>query len=238
MNCSKRIHIALTAFCFAGGLSLSTVIVTSVLRADEVQETTPQPRYQRTSYGHEAETLENEHIRLLMFKRLSGWGWGEIRTPTGTHVAVLDHLGEVMLRDQDIPMRLEAEKFPSRESTAEGERLVFDVRSLVVREKLQGTSFDEWMRYPLEQPCLVGQVSVTDAVRPAHHLLTVPAACHRQFLCTATFAVPGCAWEKGRSGRRKRCDLSRSRVGNRRRVVEWHRLVQRPVGDARRATSE
>ena len=128
--------------------------------AEEAQEASPQPRYRRTSFGNAAETLENEHLRLLMFKRLSGWGWGEIRTPTDTHVAVLDHLGEVMLRDQDIPMRLEAESF-RRESTAEGERLMFDVKSLVVQEKLRGTSFDQWMHYPLEHPCMVGQVSVT-----------------------------------------------------------------------------
>ena len=70
---------------------------------------TEQPRYQRASYGHE-QVLENGRIRLLMFKRMSGWGWGEIRTPDGRHVAVLDHLGETMLRDQDIPMRLEAER--------------------------------------------------------------------------------------------------------------------------------
>ena len=162
MNCSKLTNVVVTALCLAGGvsLSLSTEITSSVLRADESQEASQQPRYRRTSYGHEAESLENAHMRLLMFKRLSGWGWGEIRTPAGTHLAVLDHLGEVMLRDQDIPMRLEAESV-RRESTAEGERLVFDVKSLVVREKLQKTSFDEWMHYPLEHPCLVGQVSVT-----------------------------------------------------------------------------
>ncbi|MCU0962280.1 MAG: hypothetical protein MUF48_19455 [Pirellulaceae bacterium] len=159
MNCSNLTILVATALCLAGGTSLSTRITGSVSWAGETQEASPQPRYQRTSYGREAEVLENEHIRLLLFKRLSGWGWGEIRTPDGTHVAVLDHLGEVMLRDQDIPMRLEAESF-RRESTADGERLVFDVKSLVVREKLQSTSFDQWMRYPLEHPCLVGQVSI------------------------------------------------------------------------------
>ena len=114
----------------------------------------------RTSYAHESEVLNNGRIQLLLFKRLSGWGWGEIRTSRGVHVAVLDHLGEVMLRDQDIPMRLEAESF-RRESTGQGERLVFDVKSAIVREKLKGTSFEEWMLYPLDHPCLVGQVILT-----------------------------------------------------------------------------
>ena len=150
----------LAAVCIAGCLFVVPGSTRSVTQAAESQVGTEQPRYQRTSYGNEAEVLQNGQIRLLMFKRQSGWGWGEIGTADGRHVAVLDHLGEIMLRDQDIPMRLEAERI-RRESGAEGERLVFDVKSLVVREKLQGTSFEKWMSYPLEHPCMVGEVSVT-----------------------------------------------------------------------------
>jgi hypothetical protein len=37
----------------------------------------------------------------------------------------------------------------------------FPVKSVVVREELRGTSFENWMSYPLAHPCLVGEVTVT-----------------------------------------------------------------------------
>lgn len=119
-----------------------------------------QPRFKHGAYGHEWIELSNGHIRLIMFKRLSGWGWGEIFTPSGTCMAVLEHLGEVMIRDQDIPVRLEADSVYTK-SGPEGESLVFKVKSTVVREKLKGTSFEKWMLYPLESPCVVGEVTLT-----------------------------------------------------------------------------
>lgn len=118
------------------------------------------PKYTRTSNGGDSVELSNDHLRLVMFNRIGGWGWGEIYAGNGKYLGVLDHLGEIMLRDQDIPMRLEAEGY-RRESTAEGESLVFDVKAVVVREKLKGTSFDDWMRYPFESPCLAGEVTIT-----------------------------------------------------------------------------
>ena len=119
------------------------------------------PRYRHASYAGETLTMENAHLRLEVHKRMTGWGWGEIYTPTGKWMAVLDHLGEIMIRDQEIPMRLEAAEPPTRERSPRGESLTFQVRSLVVREKLQGTSFEPWINYPLEQPCMEGQVTIT-----------------------------------------------------------------------------
>lgn len=160
MNRAQLTSLAVATASLVAGLGVFLERDASRLRADELALELEQPLYRRTSYAGESTVLDNGHMCLLLFKRLGGWGWGEIRTAQGRHVAVLDHLGEIMLRDQDIPMRLEAESF-HREKTEEGERIVFDVKSLVVREKLQGTSFDEWMRYPLEHPCLVGQVTIT-----------------------------------------------------------------------------
>ena len=119
-----------------------------------------QPRFKHGAYGHESIELSNGHIQLIMFKRLNGWGWGELYTPSGTFMAVLEHLGEVMVRDQDIPMRLEADSV-STKSGPEGKSLVFNVKSAVAREKLKGTSFEKWMLYPLEHPCVVGEVTLT-----------------------------------------------------------------------------
>lgn len=92
-------------------------------------------------------TLENKYVTMNFFKRIKGWGWGEILTPEGKLMAVMDHLGELMIRDQDIPMRFEADSV-SRVRTDDGESLVFNVKSVVVREMLKGTSFDNWMHYP------------------------------------------------------------------------------------------
>jgi hypothetical protein len=118
------------------------------------------PIYKHGSYAGETISLENDHLRLEVHKRLTGWGWGEIYNATGQCVAVLDHLGEIMLRDQEIPMRLEAQGV-RRESGPDGESLTFEVASLIVREKLKGTSFEQWMNYPLDQPILEGEVTLT-----------------------------------------------------------------------------
>jgi hypothetical protein len=119
------------------------------------------PRYPHASYAGETLTLENAHLRMDVHKRMTGWGWGEIYTSTGKLMGVLEHLGEIMIRDQEIPMRLEAQGEPERAQSPEGESLTFQVRSLVVREKLKGTSFEPWINYPLEQPCMGGQVTIT-----------------------------------------------------------------------------
>ncbi len=155
-----RERMDIMASCLGHAVCCLTLLAMVPAAAQDNHKEKNMPRYQRTSYAGESVALDNGHLRLVMFKRLGGWGWGEIYTPEGKLMAVLDHLGEVMLRDQDIPMRLEADTF-RRESTPEGERLVFAVRATVVSEKLKGTSFDNWMHYPLKAPCLVGEVSIT-----------------------------------------------------------------------------
>ncbi len=118
------------------------------------------PIYKKGSYGGETVSLQNDHLRLDIHKRLTGWGWGELFNAQGECVAVLEHLGEILLRDQEIPMRLEAQEV-HRSSTPDGETLTFEVASLIVREKLKGTSFEPWMNYPLDQHILEGTVTVT-----------------------------------------------------------------------------
>lgn len=116
--------------------------------------------YKRTSYANETVFLENEHITLNFYKRIKGWGWSEILTPSGKVMAVLEHLGEIKLRDQDIPMRLVSESYTINH-TSEGEQIVFKVKAVVVRDVLEGTSFDNWMVYPYTEPALKGTVRLT-----------------------------------------------------------------------------
>ena len=117
------------------------------------------PRFRHASDAHESITLQNPYIRLEMFKRLTGWGWGEIFSPNGQCMGILEHLGELMLRDQEIPMRMESDGV-LRESGPDGEGLVFKVKSLIVKEKLKNTSFEPWLNYPLDQHCMSGEVTV------------------------------------------------------------------------------
>jgi hypothetical protein len=118
------------------------------------------PQYKRTNYSNQSVLLQNDQIRMQLFRRIGGWGWGEISTPSGKLMGILDHLGEIMLRDQDIPMRLEADTVEKRTGD-NGTSLVFKVKSVVARNNLRGTSFENWMRYPFTEPVLTGEVTIT-----------------------------------------------------------------------------
>lgn len=131
-----------------------------IVQSEAQKKDTPAPRYRKASYSNESVTLKNDYITLNFFKRIKGWGWGEISTPSGKMMGVLDHLGELMIRDQDIPMRFEAETY-TKKQTVDGEALIFEVKSIVVREMLNNTSFDNWMHYPLNEPAITGTVTIT-----------------------------------------------------------------------------
>jgi hypothetical protein len=104
--------------------------------------------------------LQNEFIRLEMYKRNGGWGWGEIYSSDGTFIAVLDHLGEILARDMEIPMRMEAPEV-KRLQEPDGESLEFCVSASVIPQKLENSSFAKWINYPLNQPLMDGTVKIT-----------------------------------------------------------------------------
>ena len=116
-------------------------------------------RYRGATYGGESVTLDNGLIRLTMFKRLCGWGWGEIYTPEGKLMAVIEHLGEMLARDQEIPMRMEADSC-ARDDTDDELALVFDVNAAVVQDRLKNTSFEPWIHYAFGESCLRGRVRI------------------------------------------------------------------------------
>jgi hypothetical protein len=141
---------------FTIGISLALILNIFASRA-YCQES---PRYRRGAYAGESFQISNEHLYINIYKRPEGWGWAEIFTSSGKLMAVLDHLGEIMFRDQDIPARFAATDY-SIETTANGQSVIFKVESVVIREKLKGTSFDEWMRYPYTEPAIKGIVTIT-----------------------------------------------------------------------------
>ncbi len=114
------------------------------------------PEYKRASYSGESLELNNGTVKVAVHKRISGWGFAEIFNDEAKLMAVLDHFGELKLRDQDIPMRLEAEKY---EKTEKGYR--FSVSSCTPAERLKGTSFESWIGYPFEHPVLSGTVDLS-----------------------------------------------------------------------------
>ncbi|MDR0286555.1 MAG: hypothetical protein LBI03_02435 [Clostridiales bacterium] len=114
------------------------------------------PVYKNASFSGESITLRNGLIKLVMFKRLSGWGFGELYdVENGKLMAVLDHLGELLVRDQELPMRLEAQGY-----VLEEDRIIFKVSTMVVQKKLDGTSFSNWMHYPFTNECIEGTVTI------------------------------------------------------------------------------
>ncbi|RRQ49643.1 hypothetical protein DZC72_03335 [Maribacter algicola] len=137
-------------------------IVIAFFILGSVMETVGQnkPNNKRTSYSGETFSMENEYIKLNFYKRVLGWGWGEVISPSGKMMAVLEHFGEIKLQDQDIPVRFVAETY-SKKKTENGEEVVFDVASVVVKEVLDNTSFENWMAYPYTEPAIKGTVTFT-----------------------------------------------------------------------------
>ncbi|GAB1449987.1 hypothetical protein MASR2M47_00430 [Draconibacterium sp.] len=140
-------------------LILGTFASAQTSKTPEIK-TNVTPQYKRTNYAKQSILLKNDGIELQLFRRIGGWGWGEISTPDGKLMAVLDHFGEIMLRDQDIPMRLESDEV-SQQTTENGTSLIFKVKSVVARNNLKGTSFENWMSYPFTEPVLTGEVTIT-----------------------------------------------------------------------------
>jgi hypothetical protein len=160
----KRIERQLAA----AGLMTCLVLLSTLLASAQTGEASPV--YKKAAYAGETVTIENDQIRINMFKRVGGWGWGEIHAASGKMMGVLEHLGEIMLRDQDIPVRCVAESY-ERKTTDQGESLVFQVKSVVARNILEGTSFDNWMVYTFLEPPLVGEVTITvDSHKPIIYL--------------------------------------------------------------------
>jgi hypothetical protein len=75
--------------------------------------TTPNIRHREAAYGGEWRRLENAHLRLDVFRRAGGWGWGELYGPgqgdVRPYLGVLEHLAEVDFAAYAHPMRLESE---------------------------------------------------------------------------------------------------------------------------------
>jgi hypothetical protein len=115
--------------------------------------------YRHGSTTGEEITIRNESMRITFRKRLTGWGWAELFDASGAFVGVMEHLGEIKIRDQEMPMRLEALQ-ADQAAGSFGERITFSVKAMVVQHKLDGTSFEQWIQYPFREPLMEGEVEL------------------------------------------------------------------------------
>ena len=114
------------------------------------------PEYKKASYSGEELVLKNSSISIKVYKRLSGWGFAEIYNADNKLMGVIDNFGELKLRDQDIPMRIEADTVSKN-----GNELIFDVCTSNAAQRLKGTSFESWIGYPFTQTVLKGKYVIS-----------------------------------------------------------------------------
>lgn len=118
------------------------------------------PQFRGAAYGGESFVMTSGDVRLSLFRRTTGWGWGELIGADQRLLGVLDHLGEVAVRDAVVPMRLEADTV-ERSQTADGrDRARFGVASVTTADALAGSSFERWVGVPFAGPLLSGDVVI------------------------------------------------------------------------------
>lgn len=113
------------------------------------------PAY-RAAWSGESIALQSGDSALHLYRRTTGWGWGELTDRDGNRLAVLDHFGEVAVHGVSVPMRLEAAQI---EETESGIRC--HVRSMDIRAALHGSSFEQWVGIPLVGPIIEGDVTIS-----------------------------------------------------------------------------
>ena len=116
------------------------------------------PRYRRASATGQSVALENSQIKMIFFQRICGWGFGELYTSEGKLMGVLDHFGELMVRDQEIPMRFEGQTYEYRRE-GDTQLLTFPVATTMAQQKLVGTSFESWVHFPFVEQAMEGTVT-------------------------------------------------------------------------------
>lgn len=162
------------------------------------------PRYRRASVTGESVVLENSQIKMIFFQRICGWGFGELYTSEGKLMGVLDHFGELMVRDQEIPMRFEGQTYEySREGDVQ--LLTFPVATTMAQQKLVGTSFESWVHFPFVEQAMEG--TVTFSLKDDENVTVfVMLFSPKQIFMSVISAVPG-FWQERALSARKRTTL-------------------------------
>ena len=91
----------------------------------------PEPKHRDALWNGESFALENSRLRLVLYRRQGGWGWGELYGPEENDggrrfLGVMEHLGEADVVGHVHPLRLEADDYELVE-TEGGRELRFEV---------------------------------------------------------------------------------------------------------------
>ena len=136
-------------------------------------ENLPAPCYRDAAYGGESVMLDNEHIRLVIHKRVNGWGWGELYAPDEQgemtrFMGVMQYLGQADIVGHHYPLRLDADSV-KKIVTDIGQELHFDVKLQLPQEA--------WMAWDNER-AVTGKVVLglkSDSRWITYSLVAVPA---------------------------------------------------------------
>ena len=123
MNYLRWTRIVVVGMCVISGGSVSAQTAALVAQSGSEEDAAAQPRYTRTSFAHESEVLKNGCIQLSLFKRLSGWGWGEIRTSPGKFTWRCSTIWEKSCCEIKISPCVWRRRVSAGRSTGQGERL-------------------------------------------------------------------------------------------------------------------
>lgn len=105
------------------------------VNSNQKREADQNAELQKGQLHGDSVTLKNGLMEVVLYKRLSGWGFAELFDARGRLMGVLEHLGELLVRDQELPMRLEAQDYLLRIEENGDQTLVFSVSSMNDAEK-------------------------------------------------------------------------------------------------------
>jgi len=105
-----------------------------------------QPKNRDAGYTGESITLENDHIKMIFYKRkagihrtqVDGWSWGELYGPDSNgklskYVGILDHFGEVDIEGHVHPLRMNGVEYEIEEED-KGKKIIFNLAMQIPEE--------------------------------------------------------------------------------------------------------
>ncbi len=122
------------------------------------------PKYKNAAWAGETKVLANDHIRVEIHNRKTGWAFAEVYTPEGKLMGVLPYLGCVQdnaggPRGNMATLRRIESQEVKEEHTETEDSLIFPVHALASGELTKG-SFVEFLTPP-EIPVLQGVIKLT-----------------------------------------------------------------------------
>ena len=129
----KNLLLSLTVLIFLGS--------SGICQSQEIP-----PKNRDAGYTGESITLENDHIKMIFYKRkvgahkdqIDGWSWAELYGPDERgeltkYLGILDHFGEVDMEGHVHPLRMDAPDYTVEEDD-KGKKLIFNLDMQIPEE--------------------------------------------------------------------------------------------------------